>query len=146
MRGSALSYLLVGLQFALLAAIALSGPLIPPAPLWALVTMAGVLLGVWAVLTMRPAAVSVLPEVRPGARLVTGGPYRVIRHPMYSALLTLALGLVMGAPSLWRWLLWLALLATLVVKLNYEERLLARSFDAYRDYQARTWRLVPFVY
>lgn len=146
MRGSALSYLLVGLQLALLAAIALSGPLIPPAPLWALVTVAGGLLGVWAALAMRIPEVSVLPEVRPGARLVTRGPYRAIRHPMYSALLVLTLGLVMGAPGPLRWLLWLALLATLVLKLSYEERLLARSFAGYRAYQARTWRLVPFIY
>lgn len=146
MRGSALSYVLVGVQFVCLAAIVVSGPLIPPAPLWALVTVGGVLLGVWAVLAIRIPEVSVLPEVRMGARLVTRGPYRLIRHPMYSALLIVCLGLVMGAPSLLRWLLWLALLADLVIKLNYEERLLARRFSEYAAYRRRTWRVLPFVY
>lgn len=146
MRGSTLSYVLVGVQFVCLAAIALSGPLVPPSPLWALVTVAGVLLGVWAVLAMRIPEVSVLPEVRAGARLVTRGPYRLIRHPMYSSLLLACLGLVMGAPGPLRWLLWLALLANLVIKLNYEERLLARRFSDYPAYQRRTWRIVPLIY
>lgn len=146
MGARGLSYLLVGVQFACLAGILLSGPIIPPAPLWALVVMLGVLLGVWAVLAMRIPEVSVLPEVRPGARLVTRGPYRWLRHPMYSAVLLLGLGLVMGAPSPLRWGLWLVLLADLVVKLNYEERLLGRRFSGYQAYRQRTWRIVPFLY
>ncbi|NTU78094.1 MAG: isoprenylcysteine carboxylmethyltransferase family protein [Chloroflexales bacterium] len=146
MRGSRLSYVLVGVQFACLIVIALSGPIIPPSPAWGLLTLLGALLGVWAVLAMRIPEVSVLPEVREGARLVTRGPYRVIRHPMYSALLLIGAGLVMGAPSLLRWLLWLALLVDLVVKLNYEERLLAARYTEYPAYRRGTWRIVPFVY
>lgn len=146
MRGSALSYVLVGVQLAALLAIALTGPLIPPSPVWGLVALLGVLLGVWAALTMRLPEVSVLPEVRAGARLVTRGPYRLIRHPMYSALLLIGAGLVMGAPSPGRWLLWLVLLADLLVKLTYEERLLRARFAEYPAYQRRTWRIVPYVF
>jgi protein-S-isoprenylcysteine O-methyltransferase Ste14 len=146
MRGSARSYVLVGVQFAALIGIALSGPLIPPSPAGALLALLGVLLGVWAALSMRLPEISVLPEVRPGARLVTRGPYRLIRHPMYSALLLLGLGLVLGAPSPWRWLLWLALLVNLVIKLSYEERLLAARFPEYPAYRRGTWRLIPFLF
>lgn len=146
MRGSRRSYLLVGIQFACLIGIALSGPLIPPSLLWGMLTLTGTLLGVWAVLAIRIPEVSVLPEVRADAQLVIRGPYRVIRHPMYSGLLVLSLGLVMGAPSPVRWLLWLTLLVNLVVKLNYEERLLSQRFSAYPAYQRRTWRIVPFIY
>jgi protein-S-isoprenylcysteine O-methyltransferase Ste14 len=146
MGGRRLSYILVAVQFFCLGAIALSGPVVPASPIWSLLTMAGVILGVWAVLAMRISAVSILPEVRAGAQLVTRGPYRVIRHPMYSALLLVGLGLVLGAPSLLRWLLWLTLLCDLMIKLTYEERLLARRFNDYSTYQQRTWRLIPFVY
>lgn len=146
MRGSLRSYVLVGVQFACLAGIALSGPLIPTSPLWGLVALAGVLLGVWAAVAVRIPEVSVLPEVRAGARLVTSGPYRVIRHPMYSSLLMLSLGLVMGAPSPTRWLLWAVLLADMVLKLSYEEGLLAERFSEYQAYRQRTWRIIPFIY
>jgi protein-S-isoprenylcysteine O-methyltransferase Ste14 len=140
------SYMLVGVQFFCLGAIALSGPGVPTSPVWGLLTMAGVLLGVWAVLAMRIPDVSILPEVRAGAQLVTRGPYSVIRHPMYSALLLVGLGLVLDAPSLLRWLLWLVLLVDLLFKLNYEERLLAGRFSDYQAYQQRTWRIIPFIY
>lgn len=145
-RGSPLSYALVGVQFVCLAGIALTGPIIPPSTLWGLMSLLGILLGVWAVLAIRISEVSVLPEVREGTRLVVRGPYRVIRHPMYSSLLLLGAGLVLGAPSLLRGMLWLALLADLVVKLNYEERLLAARFSEYPAYRRGTWRIVPFIY
>ncbi len=146
MRGSWLSYGLVGVQFAALLGIAISGPLVPSAALWGLVALLGVLLGVWAILAMRIPDVSVLPEVRQRAQLVTRGPYRVIRHPMYTSLLVFTFGLVMGAPTPLRWLLWVVLLVNLVIKLSYEERLLARHFPEYAAYQARTWRMVPYIF
>lgn len=70
----------------------------------------------------------------------------MIRHPMYTSLLVLGADLVLGAPSLLRCLLWLALLADLVVKMSYEERLLAAHFSTYPAYRRSTWRIVPFIY
>lgn len=139
------SYLLVFIQFLCLGLIALSGP--PPSqpPLIALV-VGGVLLGLWGIATMRLSRLSVLPDLLAHAELVTAGPYRLIRHPMYASLLLVALGLVLAAPSLWRWLIWAALLVNLVVKLRYEEGLLLARFPAYADYRRRTWRLLPWVF
>jgi protein-S-isoprenylcysteine O-methyltransferase Ste14 len=140
------SYLYVGIQFTCLALIAVSGPLIPlnwPALL--LILLAGTV-GVWAILVMRPREVSVFPDVRDRMRLVTIGPYRLIRHPMYTAVILGALGLVLGAPTLWRWAVWLVLLVDLLLKLHYEEQLLCARFAEYAAYQARSWRLIPFVY
>jgi protein-S-isoprenylcysteine O-methyltransferase Ste14 len=92
------------------------------------------------------ARVHVLPEPRADAQLVARGPYRFIRHPMYASLLIFTLALVLAAPAWWRWLIWLALLVNLVLKLSYEERMLVARFPAYAAYQERTWRLVPWVY
>lgn len=144
--GSRMSYILVGVQLVCLGLIVVTGPLIPPGWLGQLLVLCGFLVAVWGVLAMRIPDVSILPEVRPGARLVSRGPYRYIRHPMYSGLLLGGLGLVLGAPIWWRGLIWLVLLADLLIKLRYEEQLLARRFPDYAAYSRRTWRLIPFVY
>lgn len=139
-------YIFVLVQFGCLGLIALSGPLIPPQPLVQLLALAAVLLGVWSILVMRPGNLSVLPDVRPAAQLVTAGPYRLLRHPMYTAVLLFALALVLGAPTLLRGAVWAGLLVNMVLKLHYEELQLTRRFPAYQAYCRNTWRLLPFVY
>ncbi len=140
------SYGLVLGQFGCLLTIAVSGPLIPSAlPLLALQAI-GLFLGGWALITMRLHRLSVLPDPLPRVELVRSGPYRFIRHPMYASLLIVALGWVLAAPHLWRWLLWLGLVAILTAKLLYEERLLRERLSDYQAYQRRSWRLLPFVW
>lgn len=140
------SYLFVFIQFLCLGLIALSGPLLPGHPLLMGLVAGGVLLGLWGIATMRLSRLSVLPEVLAHAELVMAGPYRLIRHPMYTSLLIVALGLVLAAPSVGRWLIWAALLINLVLKLRYEEGLLLARFPAYADYRRSTWRLIPWVF
>ena len=77
-------------------------------------------------------------------RLVTDGPYRWVRHPMYSALIgsMVALGLISA-----NWLLILLCamrIALLNARISREEAMMiARFGDQYRDYIGRTGRLVP---
>jgi protein-S-isoprenylcysteine O-methyltransferase Ste14 len=84
--------------------------------------------------------------VKEGHELITGGPYGVTRHPIYSGLL---IGLA-GTAVTWNLalLLWLgaALSATLYGHTFHEEALFTQHFgDAYRRYQRRVPRLVPFT-
>jgi len=139
------SYALVSVQFACLAAIALTGPLLGPPLLLALAALA-LALGVWALLTVQLQNVQVLPDPRAGAQLVRHGPYRWVRHPMYAALLLGTLALVLMQPSALRWLIWLILLVNLLIKLHYEERLLAHHFAGYKAYMAESKRLLPYIY
>jgi protein-S-isoprenylcysteine O-methyltransferase Ste14 len=140
------SWFLVFLQFAALALIALTGPLFAPSPFLLAAELAGFALGAWAVLAQGFDNFGITPDPVTGAHLVTRGPYALIRHPMYSALLLTTLPLVLAAPSLLRAALWLLLLADLVIKLNYEEGMLAKQFVSYAEYREWTWRLVPWVY
>jgi protein-S-isoprenylcysteine O-methyltransferase Ste14 len=142
----ALSYILVAIQFVCLGAIAVTGPLIAQNLVWLVVEVAAVGLGVWAIFSVRIGNFNITPTVRATGELITHGPYRVIRHPMYTALLLGSLALVANAPSWWRWVLWIVLAADLVVKLRYEERLLAAHFLGYAEYRQRTRRLIPFVF
>ncbi|MCE7988870.1 MAG: isoprenylcysteine carboxylmethyltransferase family protein [Caldilinea sp. CFX5] len=140
------SYLLVLLQFAAILAILLTGPLWARAPWLLAVELAGLALVLWALLAMQLANLHVLPDVRSNAQLVQRGPYRWIRHPMYSAILLATLALVIDAFTWLRLGFWFVLLIDLLIKLHYEERLLAAHYTDYGYYQQQTKRLLPFVY
>jgi protein-S-isoprenylcysteine O-methyltransferase Ste14 len=82
-----------------------------------------------------------------GHRLVTDGPYRVIRHPRYLGLLALTVGTSLVFRS-WLGLAAIApLLAVLLFRIHDEETLLGQQFGPdWEAYRRRTWRLVPGVY
>ena len=140
------SYVLVGVQFACIVAILVSGPWIALHAWFFTLELLGILLMTWAILSMKLTNMNVFPDVRAGSRLVTGGPYQWIRHPMYTALLMIMLALVCESFSSWRGFCWLLLSVDLVVKLSYEELLLKEVFDDYEAYRLRTWRLVPWIF
>ena len=88
-----------------------------------------------------------LVAIQPGHRLMTGGIYRVIRHPSYCGLLVYSLGWGLAFNAWVGVLLTLLTLPPLLARINAEERLLASEFGAeYEAYRARTWRLVRGVY
>jgi len=105
-----------------------------------------VVLGVWTLGYNRWGNFNIRPELRPGARLVTGGPYRRIRHPMYASVLLGMGALVVADSRPWRIALLVALLVVLMLKATREEEYLRAAFPEYAAYASRTWRLVPFVY
>jgi len=136
--------LLVALQLAIIAALLLTGPWI--ARTWLALEVAGGVLLLWAVVSMRLRQLQINPEVAAGAQLVTRGPYRWIRHPMYTGVL-LAMGALVLERFTWeRAMLWLALLAALLAKLMFEESLLNARFPDYAAYCRRTKRLLPFIF
>jgi protein-S-isoprenylcysteine O-methyltransferase Ste14 len=145
-RSRLVSYTLVAIQFACLFAIVLSGTILARNPMLLAVEVAALLLGVWAILSVRIGNVNVLPDPRQEAVLVQSGPYRWIRHPMYAALLLGTLALVLDLPSALHWSLWIALLVDLVIKLHYEERMLRGHFEEYGAYMAGSKRLIPYLY
>lgn len=110
-----------------------------------IVMFVGIFLGIWAIVTMR-LRVSVFPDVRSDQRLYTGGPYRYIRHPMYTAVLVTVLAWASNRPDEISVSLWVVLCVDLLLKLQYEEQRLLGRFDDYAAYMLRTKRLIPFVY
>jgi protein-S-isoprenylcysteine O-methyltransferase Ste14 len=76
--------------------------------------------------------------------LVTRGPYRFVRHPIYSGYLALLLGSGAGMLNVYLLLLWPFSLLGILVQANSEERLLESKFgEAYQHYAGRTGQLVP---
>jgi protein-S-isoprenylcysteine O-methyltransferase Ste14 len=87
--------------------------------------------------------VSIIPEAR---RVVTGGPYRIVRHPLYLAEITAAVALVLVAPYLTPVIALVAFVLLQGARARFEERLLTETFPEYAGYQKRTSALIPFVW
>ncbi|MBK9444355.1 MAG: isoprenylcysteine carboxylmethyltransferase family protein [Comamonadaceae bacterium] len=142
--------MLVLLQFGLLTALGvLALPLVlqgQVAPVsWVLLALSG-LLGGWTLLHNRLGNFNIHPEPKAHGVLVTSGPYRLMRHPMYSTVLLGAAALA-SVPHHWPgWLLWLALLGALLAKSMLEEHWLREHHPQYAGYCARCKRFVPWVF
>ena len=88
---------------------------------------------------------NIFPELLKDSKLVTSGPYRYVRHPIYTAVLMITLAYLINTPKIQNYIMWIVLLSVLVIKLNYEEKLLLKRFPDYREYKDRTKRLIPFL-
>lgn len=83
--------------------------------------------------------------IRSEHRLVESGVYRWIRHPIYAGDLALILGLELALDS-WGWLVIVPLTIAVARQAAGEEAKLAAALHGYREYCARSWRFLPFVY
>jgi protein-S-isoprenylcysteine O-methyltransferase Ste14 len=140
------SWLFVFLQFGALGLIAITGPLLASNAWLLILELAGIALGVWAVLSMGIFNFNITPDVKRGSHLITSGPYELIRHPMYTALLVTTLPLIINYFTFVRLVIWVILLITLIFKSSYEESLLITSHKDYSEYMKATYRIIPFLY
>ncbi len=88
-------------------------------------------------------AFSIVPEAR---RLVTRGPYGIVRHPMYLGEILVGFGLTLQAFSGFAMLLFALFLLAQLARMRYEEQILERTFPGYAAYKRRTARLIPRIY
>ena len=147
-RDVAIAWGLVAVQAALIIAILL----VPVGDAWPLppvaaavsttVTWAGVGLLIWAIAVFgRGVTPSPLPS--PKARLRTRGPYRWIRHPMYTGVIMLMTGAMLDRRSWLAAALWIALVGFLVLKARWEEGRLVETYPGYRRYREQVSAFVP---
>ena len=86
-------------------------------------------------------------EVAEHQKVVSTGPYAIVRHPMYASASLYLLGTPLALGSYWRLVPIAAMMPFLIWRLVDEERFLARNLPGYTAYQQRVrHRLVPFVW
>ncbi len=139
-------YFLVFIQFTCLIYIASTGPLLARGVNGMLIESAGIFLAILAIFTMQPGNFNLTPRVKKEGKLVTTGPYRLIRHPMYLAQIIAVLPLVVDYFDWCRLAAIVILTIDLLVKIVYEEKQLRRHFPGYADYARKTKKLLPGLY
>lgn len=86
---------------------------------------------------------SILPESR---KLVTSGPYKIVRHPLYVAEVISSIGQMILFISFGAVVLVVAQTLLQLVRMHYEEKVLTQHFPEYKSYAKRTARLIPGLY
>ena len=83
---------------------------------------------------------AVFPALR---SVVTSGPFKLIRHPIYFCELLMILGCFLAMSSNWKWPILGFAIATIVLRIIWEERVLNKSTEYRKFCESVRWRLVP---
>jgi len=105
-----------------------------------------VAIATWAFSSMQSGTFTVLPEPTSGALFTQAGPYRHVRHPMYSAVIIGGLGATLCHADVVSVVQLMMLIVLLTIKLQREERYLTTRYAAYEHYKTQTKALAPYVF
>jgi len=138
-------HLLVVMQFGLIGLMILFSRGLLHDPLALAVFLVGVAFGFWAIAYNRLGNFHIRPILKDGCTLITTGPYRLIRHPMYTSVITMMLGVWLSTPTLLESSLLLLLVATLYLKAYREEQLWCGHNPEYLEYKRKTKLFIPYI-
>lgn len=121
------------------------GALLAPTPAGLVVQGVAFVLMLWSRVTFGRRSFHFAADPTAG-ELVTWGPYRWLRHPIYAAVLLFLWTAVLTHLSPYTLALGVAATAATAVRIRGEERLLVERYPEYAEYSARTKRVVPGVF
>lgn len=146
MSRKAIGWSLVGMQVALFVVLAVL-PWRTPSLLSIALALPFLVLGGWlglAAFSTLGNALTPTPVPIPGAGLRTHGPYARVRHPIYTAVLSVTLAALIVAGSWWSWAWGVVIFLFFWSKSRWEDTLLAREYGVEWDVWAqRTGALIP---
>jgi protein-S-isoprenylcysteine O-methyltransferase Ste14 len=86
-------------------------------------------------------------QVEENQRVISTGPYALVRHPMYTGALILMFGVPLALGSWWGLLMFIPSAAWVIWRLLDEEKFLSRNLAGYTEYKNKVrYRLIPFVW
>jgi protein-S-isoprenylcysteine O-methyltransferase Ste14 len=146
MNASLQGWVLVVIQFICLGLLFGYPMVFPVSPAGKLFFYSGMLLGIWAIVAMPPASLTIHPVPKTGGSLAFKGPYRLIRHPMYAAVILVSFSQLFDYFGLKNVSCFIILTGALIAKIIMEEKLLVEKYSGFAAYQQKTKKIIPFVW
>lgn len=140
--GSIISFLLAvaGLAYLILTRHVFSNQ-----PVGIIIQVLAACLMIWARITFGIRSFHAAANTTKG-RLVTNGPYHILRHPIYASVIYFAWVCVVSFPQLDVILAVVLITLGLLARMLFEEKFLKQTYEEYVSYSARTWRLIPYLF
>lgn len=140
------TYLFISIEYILIVALLVTGPVLASNPILIFLEIVGVWYLFWVLWTNFALKFDLSYRPISKSRLIAKGPYKYIRHPFSTAIILITFVLIINHVSLLRLVLWILLLATIIFRTRYEEKIYSQYFNDFPLYKQRTYRLIPFLY
>ena len=111
-----------------------------------IIQIIGFIVAAWAIFEMRKSKINIAPTPRKNAVLVTSGPYKLVRHPMYLSLILSLTPAMISYYNQTTIIIFAVFSINLVLKMLFEEGLLKKYFNDYENYMKKSWRLFPYIF
>ena len=86
-------------------------------------------------------------EIADGQKVISSGPYAIVRHPMYSSVLLIYIFSPLALGSYWAMLPTLLIIPVLIARIFNEEKILTNNLPGYAEYQQKVkYRLIPYIW
>ncbi|PCJ63908.1 MAG: hypothetical protein COA58_14855 [Bacteroidetes bacterium] len=113
----------------------------------AVLQLAAIAFGIWAVRSVGENNWSVYPIPNEQSSISAIGAYKYVRHPMYTALIFFFLPVGLRTNGWFSWIIYGILVLTLIIKIMYEEKQLINKHPEYSKFKKVTKkRLIPFIW
>ncbi|MCP5077951.1 MAG: isoprenylcysteine carboxylmethyltransferase family protein [Psychromonas sp.] len=111
-----------------------------------LVMLLSLLIALSALMANCPGNFNVRPQPKLTGVLIVHGPYKFIRHPMYSSLIFGCLGMLLCQFSYIKLGAWLLLIIVLALKARFEEKALCLHYPQYQSYKKSNKAIIPWIW
>jgi protein-S-isoprenylcysteine O-methyltransferase Ste14 len=139
------SIVLVLIQALCILALGFWGTIIPNNTILIVLEIFFTLLAVWSISVLR-FRINISPDIMKELPLIINGPYKIIRHPMYTSVIFITLTWWIAQPTFIGLVAWGILIIDLLFQIQYEETQLSQHFVEYKKYKTTTKRIIPFIF